>query len=154
MSVLTRWRVLATTACGTFGVVAALLLVPMAPVAAFPGDGLGGAVPKATPKAKVHGDRTVLAKAKKSKKFRSSIPRAEWVVAPHAKYVAKRESGGNCRAVNPNGLYRGKWQMGAPFWSAYGGKKYASRPDLASCKQQDKVAYRGWVASWWHPWGG
>ena len=58
------------------------------------------------------------------------------------------------RLSAPTATYRGKWQMGASFWAAYGGKAYASRADLATCAEQDRVAYRGWVAAWWNPWGG
>jgi hypothetical protein len=131
-----------------------LVVVPVSPSAAFAPDGPGGAVTETGPKAPSSGDPTMTVKARKSRAFRATIPRSEWVVSKHAKYVAKRESHNNCRAVSPSGAYRGKWQMGAPFWSAFGGKKYASKPDRATCAEQDAVAYRGWVASWWHPWGG
>ncbi len=127
------------------------MLVPAAPASAFPISGPGGVI---TPPSASSVDRTVTTKAKTSKNYRERIPLSEWVAADHAKAVAKRESGGNCKAVSSSGTYRGKWQMGAPFWAAYGGKAYAKRADLATCAQQDKVAYRGWIASWWHPWGG
>ncbi len=136
---------------GAAAVAAAVVFLPSSPAAAFSVDGPGGVI--APPPASSI-DRTVTNKARTSKTYREKIPLTEWVVADHAKYVAMRESGGSCKAVSPGGTYRGKWQMGAPFWSAYGGKAYASRPDLATCSQQDKVAYRGWIASWWHPWGG
>ncbi len=131
-----------------------LMVVPVSPAAAFAPGGPGGATTGTSPKAPKAGDPTMTAKAKKSRAFRESIPRSMWVASKHAKYVVKRESGNNCRAVSPSGAYRGKWQMGASFWSAFGGKKYASKPDRATCGEQDLVAYRGWVASWWHPWGG
>ena len=72
----------------------------------------------------------------------------------HARMIVRRESGGSCTAVSPSGLYRGKWQMGSSFWRSFGGLQYASTPDRASCAEQDQVAYRGWLAAWWQPWGG
>lgn len=66
--------------------------------------------------------------------------------------MLERESHGICTAVNPSGKYRGRWQMDANFWSAYGGLAYASTPDRATCHQQDLVAYRGWQARGWQPW--
>jgi Transglycosylase-like domain len=144
-------RARAALAAGVIG----LVVVPAAPAAAFSPHGPGGALPTQGVHAKAMGkDPTVTTKARKSAKYRKTIPLATWVMAPKSKAVAKRESGGNCRAVNPSGLYRGKWQMSAGFWAGYGGKKYAARADRATCHQQDKVAYRGWLASWWHPWGG
>ncbi len=131
------------------------LLAATSPAAAFTSAGPTGAVPGSTvAPASTSVDRTMSTKARTSKSYRASIPLTEWVSSTHARYIIKRESGGNCKAVSPGGTYRGKWQMGAPFWSAYGGKTYASRPDLATCSEQDKVAYKGWVASWWNPWGG
>lgn len=62
------------------------------------------------------------------------------------------ESHRNPQAVNPSGKYRGKWQMDADFWATYGGRAFASRPDLASEYQQDLVAYHGWLARGWQPW--
>ena len=144
------WRARLVAAGGVLLVSGATLVVPASPAAAFTLGGPGGAVPTAPSTV----DRTVTTKARTSKTYRTTIPLTEWVGAKHAKYVAARESGGNCKAVSANGTYRGKWQMGASFWSAYGGKAYASRPDLATCAEQDKVAYRGWVAAWWNPWGG
>jgi len=44
--------------------------------------------------------------------------------------------------------------MGSWFWKNYGGTKYAATPDKASCLEQDRIAYKGWVDSWWNPWGG
>ncbi|HYN75388.1 MAG TPA: transglycosylase family protein [Candidatus Limnocylindria bacterium] len=134
------------------------LLAPVAPSAAFSPSGPGGAVSAPSPIAQATSassiDRTVTTKARTSASYRRTIARAEFVASAKAKYVVKRESGGNCRAVSSSGAYRGKWQMGSSFWAGYGGKAFASRPDLATCAEQDIVAYRGWLASWWHPWGG
>lgn len=133
-------------------VAAGLVLAPALPAAAFTISGPGGAVPPPPSASKV--DPTTTKQAKTSRPYRESVALSTWVGAPYAKMVAKRESGGNCKAVSPGGLYRGKWQMSSAFWVTYGGKAYASRADLATCAEQDRVAYRGWIASWWYPWGG
>lgn len=100
------------------------------------------------------GDPTMTAAARGSRSARQAVPFAVWRSSAHARLVVARESGGRCTAVNPNGLYRGTWQMGPPFWRSFGGLAYASTPDRATCGEQDIVAYRGWIASWWSPWGG
>jgi len=99
-------------------------------------------------------DVTRTSAARSSRAYRKSIAVATFVASPHARRVVYRESKGHCNAVNPSGKYRGKWQMDSAFWRSYGGKAFAKTPDRASCSQQDIVAWRGWVASWWHPWGG
>ncbi len=100
------------------------------------------------------GDPTMTAAARGSRSARQAVPFAVWRSSAHARMIVARESGGRCTAVNPNGLYRGTWQMGSPFWRSYGGLAYAPTPDRATCGEQDIVAYRGWIASWWRPWGG
>lgn len=75
-----------------------------------------------------------------------------WASSAFARKVANCESGGNPRAVNASGKYRGKWQMDASFWRTYGGLQYASTPDRATEAQQDSVAYRGWQDRGWSPW--
>lgn len=42
--------------------------------------------------------------------------------------------------------------MDIDFWSSYGGRAFASRPELAGEAQQDLVAFRGWLARGWQPW--
>jgi hypothetical protein len=91
---------------------------------------------------------------KRSQSARSDLAFEVWLTSAHGRAIVRRESGGRCTAVNPSGAYRGKWQMGSWFWKNYGGLKYASTPDRASCLEQDRVAYKGWVDSWWNPWGG
>ncbi len=76
-----------------------------------------------------------------------------WITSPTAIKVIKKESRGNCKAVGAKGKYRGKWQMNSAFWKTYGGLEFAARADLATCEQQDQVAYRGWLARGWQPWG-
>lgn len=77
---------------------------------------------------------------------------AQWARSPKAVAVANCESGGNPRAVSASGKYRGKWQMSAGFWEAYGGLAFAPTADAATEAEQDVVAYRGWLARGWSPW--
>lgn len=56
------------------------------------------------------------------------------------KYVSDCESGGNPRAVNPNGHY-GKWQFSQGTWEMVGG---TGRPDHASEAEQDYRASILW----------
>lgn len=97
-------------------------------------------------------DVTTTQSARTSRAHRESIGVAAFASSWTARMVVDRESGGQCDIVNPSGTYRGKWQMDAAFWSAYGGTEFAPRPDLATCDEQDVVAYRGWVDRWWQPW--
>jgi hypothetical protein len=99
-------------------------------------------------------DPTMTATMRKSQAARSDLAFEVWITSAHGKAIARRESGGRCTAVSASGAYRGKWQMGTWFWKNYGGLKYAETPDKASCLEQDRVAYKGWVDSWWNPWGG
>ena len=87
-----------------------------------------------------------------SKEKRKKISFKVWVKSPTAKFLKRKESNNNCKATGGNGKYRGTWQMNAGFWKTYGGKKYASRPDKATCHEQDLVAYRGWLDRGWSPW--
>lgn len=57
------------------------------------------------------------------------------------KYVSDCESGGNPRAVNPNGHY-GKWQFSQATWESVGG---TGRPDQASEAEQDYRASILWA---------
>ena len=88
-----------------------------------------------------------------SKAERPTVSFEVWITSPTALRVIKKESRGNCKAVGAKGKYRGKWQMNAGFWKTYGGLEFAPRADLATCEQQDQVAYRGWLARGWQPWG-
>ncbi|MDP4014057.1 MAG: peptidoglycan-binding protein [Candidatus Nanopelagicales bacterium] len=97
-------------------------------------------------------DLTASEQAKASRSYRASIGAKAFLSSWTARLVISRESGGDCAAVSSNGTYRGKWQMDSDFWSYYGGLAIAKRPDLASCHNQDLVAYKGWVDRWWQPW--
>jgi hypothetical protein len=92
--------------------------------------------------------------ARGSRSARELVSFAAWQASPHGRMIVQRESGGSCTITSPSGAYRGKWQMSSAFWKAYGGLTYAPSADRATCLQQDRVAYRGWLASWWYPWGG
>jgi hypothetical protein len=99
-------------------------------------------------------DPTLTSAARGSRSAREQVSFAAWQSSPHGRMIVKRESGGSCTITSPSGAYRGKWQMSSQFWKSYGGLTFASTPDRATCLEQDRVAYRGWLASWWHPWGG
>jgi hypothetical protein len=87
-----------------------------------------------------------------SKEERKKISFEVWVNSPTAKFLKKKESSNNCKARGYKGRYLGTWQMNAGFWKTYGGKKYGSNPTKASCREQDLVAYKGWLARGWSPW--
>jgi len=54
--------------------------------------------------------------------------------------IAECESGGNPRAVSPDGRYRGKYQFTRSTWRAYGGR--GRDPAKASERHQDRIALR------------
>ena len=97
-------------------------------------------------------DITTTELARTSATHRATIGVAAFVSSATALIVLERESGGSCTAVSSNGMYRGRWQMDRDFWSSHGGTEFAARPDLATCAEQDQVAYNGWVERWWQPW--
>lgn len=97
-------------------------------------------------------DVTNTADARNHRSFRESVPFEVWISSTTSKRILKAESNGRCRAVNPSGKYRGRWQMDADFWRVYGGLDFAPTPDQASCDEQDIVAYQGWLSRWWQPW--
>ncbi|MEY4493444.1 MAG: Transglycosylase-like domain [Actinomycetota bacterium] len=84
---------------------------------------------------------------------RSSVSFEVWISSKTAARVIKKESKGNCKAIGAKGKYRGKWQFNSDFWKTYGGLEFAPLADQATCEQQDQVAYRGWLARGWQPWG-
>lgn len=88
-----------------------------------------------------------------SKANRASVTFEVWITSPTALKVIKKESKGNCKAIGGKGKYRGKWQVNAGFWKSYGGLQFAKTADKATCEEQDQVAYRGWLARGWQPWG-
>jgi len=96
--------------------------------------------------------RTTLAKTTSA--ARKAVTLKVWQASPHGIAISLRESSGRCTAVSRGGGYRGKWQMSASFWKGYGGLVFAATADKATCAQQDLVAYRGWIRSWWWPWSG
>jgi hypothetical protein len=87
-----------------------------------------------------------------SKTERKKISFEVWVKSPTTKYLKKLESNNNCKSTGGNGKYQGTWQVNAGFWQTYGGKKYASKASQATCREQDLVAYKGWLARGWSPW--
>jgi hypothetical protein len=87
-----------------------------------------------------------------SKAERKKISFEVWVNSPTAKYLKKVESNNNCKAIGAKGKYQGTWQVNAGFWKTYGGLKYAPKASKATCREQDLVAYKGWLARGWSPW--
>ena len=63
--------------------------------------------------------------------------------------IAQCESGGNPRAVSPDGRYRGKYQFDQDTWEAWGG---SGDPAEASERRQDRVALRLYRARGTAPW--
>jgi len=87
-----------------------------------------------------------------TKAERRKITFEVWVNSPTAKYLKRVESNNNCKSTGGNGKYQGTWQVNAGFWETYGGLKYASKASAATCREQDLVAYKGWIARGWSPW--
>ena len=73
----------------------------------------------------------------------SNLPRA-------LKRIAECESGGDPRAVSPDGTYRGKYQFTRSTWKAYGGR--TRDPINASEAHQDRVALKLYRARGTDPW--
>jgi hypothetical protein len=65
------------------------------------------------------------------------------------KRIAKCESGGNPRAVSPDGRYRGKYQFDRATWEAYGG---TGDPAKAPESVQDRIALKLYRARGTAPW--
>ncbi|MEY4311248.1 MAG: Transglycosylase-like domain [Actinomycetota bacterium] len=84
---------------------------------------------------------------------RTQVSFEVWISSKAAALVIKKESKGNCKAIGAKGKYRGKWQFNSSFWKTYGGLEFAPLADQATCEQQDLVAYKGWLARGWQPWG-
>ena len=102
--------------------------------------------------AKYKGDITLTKDAKLYREARELIPFEVWRVSPFVRFISMKESHRNCKSVGRSGKHRGRWQMNPAFWKTYGGKQFASKPDKASCRDQDLVAYNGWIVRGWAPW--
>lgn len=87
-----------------------------------------------------------------SRSERQRVSFSVWLASPTRNRVVWRESHGVCTITNPSGKYQGAYQMDDGFWRAYGGLAYAPNPHQATCAEQDRVAYRGWLARGWQPW--
>ncbi|TAK69727.1 MAG: hypothetical protein EPO13_07715 [Actinomycetota bacterium] len=130
-----------------FGTVAVGLAVPLPAADA-------AMAPAATVVRAATADVTRTVAARTSRAARKAIPFRVWRSSPYARKIVARESGGSCTVVNRRGPWRGRWQMTDSLWRAYGGLAYAKHPEKASCGQQDKVAYRIWLANGYSHWGG
>ena len=87
-----------------------------------------------------------------SRSARAAVSLTAFVHSRMGCKVTVRESGGDCSVSNPSGKYMGKWQLDMWEWPNYGGLAFAARPNLASCAQQDVIAYRNWRDRGWEPW--
>jgi hypothetical protein len=65
------------------------------------------------------------------------------------KKIAMCESGGDPRAVSPDGKYRGKYQFSRPTWRSVGGH---GDPAKASEYEQDKRALKLYKREGTRPW--
>jgi len=65
--------------------------------------------------------------------------------------LARCESGGNW-AINSGNGYYGGLQFDVATWSAYGGTKYAARPDLATREEQIVVGEALYAKRGFQPW--
>jgi transglycosylase-like protein len=106
------------------------VLVPSAGARATDGTSGGAAAPPEAQKTD----------AKKRKKIR--LPKI-------LKKIAQCESGGNPRAVSPDGQYRGKYQFSRPTWRSVGGH---GDPAKASEYEQDKRALKLYKREGTKPW--
>jgi peptidoglycan hydrolase-like protein with peptidoglycan-binding domain len=102
--------------------------------------------------ARYQGDITLSKDARLYRGARELVPFEVWRTSAFARFISMKESHRNCKAVGRSGKYRGRWQMSPAFWKTYGGKQFASTPDKASCRDQDLVAYNGWIVRGWAPW--
>ena len=65
------------------------------------------------------------------------------------KKIARCESGGDPRAISPDGKYRGKYQFSRPTWRSVGGH---GDPAKASEYEQDKRALKLYKREGTKPW--
>lgn len=63
--------------------------------------------------------------------------------------IAQCESGGNPKAVSPNGMYRGKYQFSRDTWRTVGG---SGDPAAAPEREQDRRAYTLFKRAGTSPW--
>lgn len=76
-----------------------------------------------------------------------------WLASPTGQRISWRESRNRCDITNPTGKYQGKWQFDTATWLSNGGGKYAPHAHLATCHEQDLIAYATWQRRGWQPWG-
>jgi Transglycosylase-like domain/Putative peptidoglycan binding domain len=69
--------------------------------------------------------------------------------SPTLRRIASCESGGNPRAISPDGRYRGKYQFDVATWRAMGG---TGDPAAASEAEQDRIAAKLLAARGTAPW--
>ena len=94
----------------------------------------------------IAGPRTLKALGLSATALEAQLPRG---IAAALERIAQCESGGNPRAVSPDGTYRGKYQFSRATWRAMGGE---GDPAKAPEAVQDRLAaklYRQQGASPW-----
>jgi peptidoglycan hydrolase-like protein with peptidoglycan-binding domain len=70
-------------------------------------------------------------------------------IPPALEQIAQCESGGNPRAVSPDGSYRGKYQFARATWRAIGGRGDPARASEAEQDRRALTLYRTRGASPW-----
>jgi transglycosylase-like protein len=119
-----------------------LVAVPAAYAAttAAPGDQSGDETLLASPLAKPldasqAGRQLRAARADARRESRPAVPRI--AIPPQLEAIAQCESGGNPRAINAGGTYRGKYQFSTATWAGVGG---TGDPAAAPEAEQDRRA--------------
>lgn len=89
-------------------------------------------------------------KAKKKAKGKAASGEESTVRVPRVlREIARCESGGDPRAISPDGQYRGKYQFSRPTWRSVGG---SGDPAAASEAEQDRRAIKLYKAEGTAPW--
>ena len=81
--------------------------------------------------------------------IRRSATRSRGGVSSVLERIARCESGGNPRAVSPDGRYRGKYQFSRETWRSLGGE---GDPARASEREQDRLAAKLYRLRGTSPW--
>ena len=93
--------------------------------------------------------RRVERRKKRAARRRAAHRAAAVKTPPHLQAIAACESGGNPRAVDASGTYRGKYQFDRGTWAAVGG---SGDPAAASEAEQDKRAAALYARAGASPW--
>ncbi len=83
------------------------------------------------------------------RKRNATLRRQAVATPPHLQAIAACESGGNPRAVDPSGTYRGKYQFDLQTWASVGG---SGDPAAAPEAEQDRRAAILYARAGASPW--